>query len=52
MATGNIIEVIQNDVVVDSVTVVIKGDTDWTGTIDVLDMETIQKDILGIQKMN
>ena len=48
MATGYTIEVVQNGVVTDTVTVVIKGDTDGNSAIDVLDMETIQKSILGI----
>ena len=34
--------------VTDSAVAVIKGDVDGTGTIDVLDMEAIQKSILGI----
>ena len=32
----------------DKAVVVIKGDTDGNGLIDVLDMELIQKSILGI----
>lgn len=34
--------------VADIVAIVIKGDTDGNGSIDVLDMEAIQKSILGI----
>ena len=48
VGTGCKIQMINNNQVVDTVTVMIKGDTDGTGTIDVLDMETIQKSILGI----
>ena len=42
------INLIYDDNISDSVLIVIKGDVDGTGTIDVLDMETIQKSILGI----
>ena len=48
VGTGCKIQMINNNQVVDTVTVMIKGDIDGTGTIDVLDMETIQKSILGI----
>lgn len=48
VGTGCKIQMINNNKVVDSVTVMIKGDVDGTGTIDVLDMESIQKSILGI----
>ena len=48
VGTGCKIQMINNNQVVDTVAVMIKGDTDGTGTIDVLDMETIQKSILGI----
>ena len=48
VATGYTIELVKNGVTVDTVTAVIKGDTDGSGTIDVFDMEVIQKSILGI----
>lgn len=38
--------------VIDSATLIIKGDTDGNGLIDVLDMEAIQKDILGISSLS
>lgn len=48
VGTGCTIQSIQNGKVVDTAKVVVKGDIDGTGTIDVLDMEAIQKSILGI----
>ena len=48
VSTGCRINLIYDDNIYDSVLIVIKGDVDGTGTIDVLDMETIQKSILGI----
>lgn len=48
VGTGCSIELLKDDEVIDAAVVVIKGDTDGTGTIDVLDMETMQKSILGI----
>ena len=48
VGTGCVIQLMNGDNVNDSAVVMIKGDTDGTGTIDVLDMETIQKSILGI----
>ena len=48
VCTGCRINLIYDDNISDSVLIVIKGDVDGTGTIDVLDMETIQKSILGI----
>ena len=48
IGTGCSIQIIDNNQVSDSAIFMIKGDTDGTGTIDVLDMETIQKSILGI----
>ena len=48
VGTGCVVELIQDENVIDTVTVVVKGDTDGSGTIDVLDMEAIQKSILGI----
>ena len=48
VGTGCIVELTQDNKVVDTVTVVVKGDTDGNGVIDVLDMEAIQKSILGI----
>lgn len=48
VGTGCTIQSIQNGKVVDTAKVVVKGDTDGNGTIDVLDMEAIQKSILGI----
>lgn len=48
VGTGCKIQVIRDGKVVDTATVVVKGDTDGSGTIDVLDMEAVQKSILGI----
>ena len=48
VGTGYTIEVVNNGKTVDSATVIIKGDADGNGTIDVLDMEVVQKAILGI----
>lgn len=48
VGTGSQIQLIKDGAVVDTAIVVVKGDTDGTGTIDVLDMEVIQKSILGI----
>ena len=48
VGTGCVVELIKDNKVVDTVTVVVKGDTDGNGAIDVLDMEAIQKSILGI----
>ena len=53
LATGDNIILNNNDGVENMATIVIKGDTDGTGSIDVLDMEVIQKSILGIgDKLN
>ena len=48
VGTGCVVELIQDKRIVDTATVVVKGDTDGKGSIDVLDMEAIQKSILGI----
>ena len=48
VGTGCIINLLRDGKVVDTATVVVKGDTDGSGTIDVLDMEAVQKSILGI----
>ena len=48
VSTGCRINLIYDDNISDSALIVIKGDVDGTGIIDVLDMETIQKSILGI----
>ena len=48
VGTGCVVELTHDGNVIDTVNVVVKGDTDGTGTIDVLDMEVIQKSILGI----
>ena len=48
VGTGCVVELTKDNKVVDTVTVVVKGDTDGNAAIDVLDMETIQKSILGI----
>ena len=48
VGTGCVVELTQDNKVVDTATVVVKGDTDGNGAIDVLDMEAIQKSILGI----
>ena len=48
VGTGCRINLIYNGNISDSALIVIKGDIDGNGKIDVLDMETIQKSILGI----
>ena len=48
IGTGCILNLIKNNEELDKAVVIIKGDVDGNGTIDVLDMETIQKSILGI----
>ena len=48
IGTGCVVELTHDGNVIDTVNVVVKGDTDGTGTINVLDMEVIQKSILGI----
>ena len=48
VGTGCIVNLLRDGKVVDTATVVVKGDTDGSGTIDVLDMEAVQKSILGI----
>ena len=48
IGTGCVVELTKDNKVVDTVTVVVKGDTDGNSAIDVLDMEAIQKSILGI----
>jgi len=48
LGTGSKVQLFMGDEITDSAVVVIKGDVDGTGTIDVLDMEAIQKSILGI----
>lgn len=46
--TGYVLNYIRADKVLGTSTIVIKGDVDGNGSIDVLDMEVIQKSILGI----
>lgn len=48
VGTGCTIQLLSNNNVVDSAVVFIYGDADGSGVIDVLDMEAIQKSILGI----
>ena len=48
IATGNKVKVTTKDNMFYEYTISIKGDVDGSGTIDVLDMEAIQKSILGI----
>ena len=48
LSTGSKVQLFNGNQIADSAVVVIKGDVDGTGTIDVLDMEAIQKSILGI----
>lgn len=48
IGTGCKIQVVKDGKVIDTATVVVKGDTDGSGTINVLDMEEVQKSILGI----
>lgn len=52
ITTGSKIYLNNNGSVIDSATLIIKGDTDGNGLIDVLDMEAIQKDILGINSLS
>ena len=46
--TGCILQYKEDNKVLNTSSIVVKGDIDGTGTIDVLDMEAIQKSILGI----
>lgn len=48
IATGNKVKVTTKDNMFYEYTISTKGDVDGSGTIDVLDMEAIQKSILGI----
>ena len=48
VGTGCVVELTQDNKATDTATVVVKGDIDGNGTIDILDMEAIQKTILGI----
>ena len=48
LVTGDVIKLKDNDNADNTALIAIKGDVDGTGTIDVLDMEAIQKSILGI----
>ncbi len=48
VGTGSVVNLLKMGKVVDTATVVVKGDTDGSGTINVLDMEEVQKSILGI----
>ena len=52
ITTGSRIYLNNNGSVIDSATLIIKGDTDGNGVIDVLDMEAIQKDVLGISSLS
>jgi hypothetical protein len=51
VGTGFEVQKKADGVVIQVAVIIIKGDTDGTGTIDVLDMEAIQKSILGISKL-
>lgn len=51
VGTGCEIQLIKSGSVMDKAVVVIKGDTDGNGLIDVLDMELIQKSILGLDEL-
>ena len=46
--TGYVLNYIRTDKVLGTSVIVVKGDVDGNGLIDVLDMEVIQKSILGI----
>ena len=46
--TGCILQYKEDNKILNTSLIVVKGDIDGTGTIDVLDMEAIQKSILGI----
>lgn len=46
--TGCKLKLMNNSSVIDTVSIIVKGDVDGNGAIDVLDMEAIQKSILGI----
>ena len=46
--TGCILQYKEDNKILNTSSIVVKGDIDGTGTIDVLDMEAIQKSILGI----
>jgi hypothetical protein len=51
VGTGFEVQKKADGIVIQVAVIIIKGDTDGTGTIDVLDMEAIQKSILGISKL-
>ena len=51
VGTGCVIQFIKDNDIVDRKIVAISGDVDGDGTISVLDMEAVQKDILGIRKL-
>lgn len=50
VATGDRVIIYNNGEAVSDSEVVVPGDVDGNGVIDVLDMEAVQKDILGINK--
>lgn len=51
IGTGWRIQLFAGSNVTDEASVILAGDTDGNGQIDVIDMEEIQKDILGIRKL-
>ncbi len=51
VGSGCTINLLKDGTVVDRAVVLIKGDADGNGEIDVMDMEAIQKDLLGISTL-
>ena len=51
VGSGCTINLLKNGTVVDRAVVLIKGDADGDGQIDVMDMEAVQKDLLGMKKL-
>ena len=51
VGTGCQVQLLKNGQVIETAVIVVKGDTDGTGTINILDMEAMQKSILGINKL-
>lgn len=51
VGSGCTINLLKDGTVVDRAVVLIKGDADGDGQIDVMDMEAVQKDLLGMKKL-
>ena len=51
VGTGSKVQLLNDGQVIETAVIVVKGDTDGTGTINILDMEAMQKSILGINKL-